>query len=111
MAEIFAEEGFVWWELLELPEFSSRLLVFFPVLWEFSFARSWIGIGARILSELVPMDSGGVPPLPLPVDLEAFKRLIASCDKRNGGRHLISLSRRLTFHRLNFQLNGLTDRH
>ena len=31
------------------------------------------------------MDSGGDPPLPLPPDLEAFKRLIASCGKRKGG--------------------------
>ena len=31
------------------------------------------------------MDSGGVPPLPLPLDLEAFKRLIASSGKRKGG--------------------------
>ena len=31
------------------------------------------------------MYSGGVPPLPLPPDLEAFKRLIASCGKRKGG--------------------------
>ena len=31
------------------------------------------------------MDSGGVPPLPLPLDLEAFKRLIASRCKKIGG--------------------------
>ena len=31
------------------------------------------------------MDSGGVPPLPLPPDLEAFKILIASSGKRKGG--------------------------
>ena len=30
-------------------------------------------------------DPGGVPPLPLPPELEAFKKLIASCGKRNGG--------------------------
>ena len=37
------------------------------------------------MSALVPMDSGGVPPLPLPPNLETFKRLIASCDKRKVG--------------------------
>ena len=31
------------------------------------------------------MHSKGDPPLPLPPDLEAFKRLIASCGKRKGG--------------------------
>ena len=31
------------------------------------------------------MDPGGVPPLPLPPELEAFKKLIASGRKRNGG--------------------------
>ena len=31
------------------------------------------------------MDFGGDPPLPIPPDLEAFKRLIASCGKRKGG--------------------------
>ena len=31
------------------------------------------------------MDYGEVPPLPLPLDLEAFKRLIASSGKRKGG--------------------------
>ena len=31
------------------------------------------------------MEYGGVPLLPLPPDLEAFKRLIASCGKRKGG--------------------------
>ena len=31
------------------------------------------------------MDSGSDPPLPLPPDLDAFKRLIASCGKRKGG--------------------------
>ena len=32
-----------------------------------------------------PMEFGRDPPLPLPPDLDAFKRLIASCGKRNGG--------------------------
>ena len=58
---------------------------------------------------LVQMDSGGVPPLSLPLDLEAFKRLIASCGKRMGG-NLISLSKRLTFLWLSFLLKGLADR-
>ena len=31
------------------------------------------------------MDSGVVPPLPLPLDLDAFKRFIATCGKRKGG--------------------------
>ena len=31
------------------------------------------------------MDSRGVPLLPLPPDLEAFKRMIASSGKRKGG--------------------------
>ena len=31
------------------------------------------------------MDSGRDPPLPLPSDLDASKRLIASCGKRKGG--------------------------
>ena len=31
------------------------------------------------------MDSGKEPPLPLPPDLDAFKKLIASCGKRKGG--------------------------
>ena len=54
------------------------------------------------------MDPGGVPPLSLPPDLEAFKRLIVSSSKRKGG-HLISLLRRLTFLRLSFLLKGLAD--
>ena len=33
----------------------------------------------------VLMDPGGVPPLPLPPELEDFKKLIASGRKRNGG--------------------------
>ena len=31
------------------------------------------------------MDSGGDPPLPLPPDIDAFKRLIVVCRKRKGG--------------------------
>ena len=31
------------------------------------------------------MEFGGVPPLPLPLDLEAFKRLITSRGKSKGG--------------------------
>ena len=31
------------------------------------------------------MDPGGVPPKPLPPNLEAFKKLIASCGKTKGG--------------------------
>ena len=31
------------------------------------------------------MDSGKEPPLPLPPDLDAFKKLIVSCGKRKGG--------------------------
>ena len=34
------------------------------------------------------MDSGVVPPLPLPPDIEDFKILIASCGKRIGGPSL-----------------------
>ena len=31
------------------------------------------------------MDAGWDPPLPLPPELDAFKRLVASCGKRKGG--------------------------
>ena len=34
---------------------------------------------------MASMDAGGYPPPLLPPELEAFKRLVASCSKRKGG--------------------------
>ena len=60
---------------------------------------------------VVLMESGGVPPLPLPPDMEAFKRLIASSGKRKGGFSQKIVFRKLTSRPLSSLLNGLVDRH
>ena len=39
----------------------------------------------RCLAFVLVMESGRDPPLPLPPEFDAFKRLIASCGKRKGG--------------------------